>query len=81
MFVSIKDSKIQALKSIYLTQRYIHTDSSPTMFALKKSTVTIHSVYGCVYLQLNPFLYDGHANVYFILLSLSNRKYESLTIV
>ena len=39
------------------------------------------SIYGAVCLQLTKFSCDGSENVYFILLSSSNRKYESLTIV
>ena len=39
------------------------------------------SIYGAVYLQFTQFSCDDRENVYFILLSSSNRKYESLTIV
>ena len=37
--------------------------------------------YGAVCLKLTQFSPDDRENVYFILLSSSNRKYESLTIV
>ena len=43
-------------------------------------SVIFYSIYGAVYLQLTQFSHD-HENVYFILLSSSNRKYETLTIV
>ena len=39
------------------------------------------SIYGAVCLQFTQFSCDGRENVYFILLSSSNRKYESLTMV
>ena len=39
------------------------------------------SIYGAVCLQLTQFSSDDLENVYFILLSSSNRKYDSLTIV
>ena len=41
----------------------------------------IQYIYGAVCLQLTQFSCDDRENVYFILLSSSNRKYESLTIV
>ena len=41
----------------------------------------LYSVYGAVHLQLTQFACDDHENVYFILLSSSNWRYESLTIV
>ena len=40
-----------------------------------------HSIYGAVCLQLTQLSCDDCENVYFILLSSSNRKYESLTII
>ena len=39
------------------------------------------SIYGAVCLQFTQFSCDDRDNVYFILLSSSNQKYESLTIV
>ena len=39
------------------------------------------SIYGAVCLQFTQLSCDYHENVYFILLSSSNQKYESLTIV
>ena len=39
------------------------------------------SIYGAVCLQLTQLSCDDRENVYFILLSSSNQKYESLTIV
>ena len=39
------------------------------------------SIYGAVCLQFTQFSCDDRENVYFILLSSSNRKYETLTIV
>ena len=39
------------------------------------------SLHGAVCLQFTQFSYDDRENVYFILSSSSNRKYESLTIV
>ena len=44
-------------------------------------SIIFYSVYGAVYLQLAQFSCDDRENVYFILLSSSNRKYESLTII
>ena len=44
------------------------------------SQLSLYSLYGAVCLQLTQFC-DDRENVYFILLSSSNRKYESLTIV
>ena len=43
--------------------------------------IIFYSIYGAVCLQLTHFSCDDRENVYFILLSSSNRKYESLTIV
>ena len=43
--------------------------------------IIFYSIYGAVWLQLTQLPCDDHENVYFILLSSSNRKYESLTIV
>ena len=43
--------------------------------------IIFHSIYGAVCLQLTQFACHDCENVYFILLSSSNRKYESLTIV
>ena len=43
--------------------------------------LSLYSLYGAVCLQLTQFSCDDRENVYFILLSSSNRKYESLTIV
>ena len=43
--------------------------------------IIFHSIYGAVCLQLTQFACHDCENVYFMLLSLSNRKYESLTIV
>ena len=40
-----------------------------------------YSIYGAVCLQLTQFSCDDRENVYFILLSSSNREYELLTIV
>ena len=45
------------------------------------SQLSLYSLYGAVCLQLTQFSCDDRNNVYFILLSSSNRKYESLTIV
>ena len=45
------------------------------------SQLSLYSLYGAVCLQLTQFSCDDRDNVYFILLSSSNRKYESLTIV
>ena len=45
------------------------------------SQLSLYSLYGAVCLQLTQFTCDDRENVYFILLSSSNRKYESLTIV
>ena len=45
------------------------------------SQLSLYSLYGAVCLQLTQFSCDDRENVYFILLSSSNRKYESLTIV
>ena len=45
------------------------------------SQLSVYSIYGAVCLQLTQFSCDDRENVYFILLSSSNRKYESLTIV
>ena len=50
----------------------------------KKKTIlsiTFYSIYRAVCLQLTQFSCDDRENVYFNLLSPSNRKYESLTIV
>ena len=44
-------------------------------------SIIFYSIYGAVCLQLTRFSCDDRENVYFILLSSSNRKYESLTIV
>ena len=44
-------------------------------------SVIFYSIYEAVCLQLNWFSCDDRKNVYFILLSSSNRKYESSTIV
>ena len=44
-------------------------------------SIIFYSIYGAVCLQLTHFSCDDRENVYFILLSSSNRKYESLTIV
>ena len=44
-------------------------------------SIIFYSIYGTVCLQLTRFSCDDRDNVYFILLSSSNRKYESLTIV
>ena len=44
------------------------------------SQLSLYALYGAVCLQLTHFC-DDRENVYFILLSSSNRKYESLTIV
>ena len=44
------------------------------------SQLSLYSLYGAVCLQLTQFC-DDRENVYFLLLSSSNRKYESLTIV
>ena len=44
-------------------------------------SIILYSIYGAVCLQLTQFSSDDRENVYFILLSSSNRKYESLTIV
>ena len=43
--------------------------------------IIFHSIYGAVCHQLTQFACHDCENVYFILLSSSNRKYESLTIV
>ena len=43
--------------------------------------IIFHSMYGAVCLQLTQFACHDCENVNFILLSSSNRKYESLTIV
>ena len=43
--------------------------------------IIVHSIYGAVCLQFTQFSCDNCENVYFILLSSSTRKYESLTIV
>ena len=45
------------------------------------SQLSLYSLYGAVCLQLTQLSCDDQKNVYFILLSSSNRKYESLTIV
>ena len=45
------------------------------------SQLSLYSLYGAVCLQLTQFSCDDRENVYFILSSSSNRKYESLTIV
>ena len=42
------------------------------------SQLSLYSLYGAVCLQLTQFSCDDRENVYFILLSSSNRKYESL---
>ena len=44
------------------------------------SQLSLYSLYGAVCLQLTQFSCDDRENVYFILLSSSNRKYESLII-
>ena len=44
-------------------------------------SIIFYSIYGAVCLQFTQFSCDDRENVYFILLSSSNRKYESLTIV
>ena len=44
-------------------------------------SIIFYSIYGAVCLQLTQISCDDRENVYFILLSSSNRKYESLTIV
>ena len=44
-------------------------------------SIIFYSIYGAVCLQLTHLSCDDRENVYFILLSSSNRKYESLTIV
>ena len=44
-------------------------------------SIILYSIYGAVCLQLTQFSSDDLENVYFYLLSSSNRKYESLTIV
>ena len=43
--------------------------------------IIFHSIYGAVCLKFTQFACHDCENVYFILLSSSNRKYESLTIV
>ena len=48
---------------------------------IKTILSSLYSLYGAVCLQLTQFSCDDRGNVYFILLSSSNRKYESLTIV
>ena len=45
------------------------------------SQLSLYSLYGAVCLQLTQLSCDDRENVYFILLSSSNRKYESFTIV
>ena len=45
------------------------------------SQLSLYSLYGAVCLQLTQFSCDDRENVYFILLSSSNRKYESLTML
>ena len=45
------------------------------------SQLSLYSLYGAVCPQLTQFSCDDRENVYFILLSSSNRKYDSLTIV
>ena len=44
-------------------------------------SIIFYSKYGAVCLQLTQLSCDDRESVYFILLSSSNRKYESLTIV
>ena len=44
-------------------------------------SIIFYSIYGAMFLQLTQFSCDDRENVFFILLSSSNRKYESLTIV
>ena len=44
-------------------------------------SIIFYSIYGAVCLQLTQFSCDDRENSYFILLSSSNRKYESLTII
>ena len=44
-------------------------------------SIIFYSIYGAVCLQLTQFSCDDRENVYFILLSSWNRKYETLTIV
>ena len=44
-------------------------------------SIIFYSIYGAVCLQLTQFSCDDRENVFFILSSSSNRKYESLTIV
>ena len=44
-------------------------------------SIIFYSIYGAVCLQLTHFSCDDRENVYFILLSSSNQKYESLTTV
>ena len=44
-------------------------------------SIIFHSIHGAVCLQLTQFSCDDRENVYLILLSSSNRNYESLTIV
>ena len=44
-------------------------------------SIILYTIYGAVCLQLTQFSSDDRENVYFILLSSSNWKYESLTIV
>ena len=46
----------------------------------KVISIIFYSIYGAVCLQLTQFSCDDRANMYCILLSSSNRKYESLTI-
>ena len=42
-------------------------------------SIILYSIYGAVYPQLTQFPWDDCKNVFFILLSSSNQKYESLT--
>ena len=44
-------------------------------------SIIFYSIYGAVCLQLTQFSCDDRENEYFIVLSSSNRKYESLIIV
>ena len=66
------------LRTLYNSQVYAAECVSKIKTIL---SIIFYSIYGAVCLQLSQFSSDDRENVYFILLSSSNRKYESLTIV
>ena len=78
LIIIIMQTYLKALKYKNACQVYATEYVSKIMTIL---SIFFYSTFGAVCLQLTQFSCDDRENVYFILLSSSNRKYESLTIV